>query len=162
MSIGGSLRKRLVGSFLVAALSTGASCYRAEVDLTPLLDGQSPAGGAVLTAGAAGEAGEAGESAGAPPACEMMLEDPVQYQCRLRPPSKEVCDTQDSPGWAGCYNGGCAICQEVLALFPGYLARHPCCTVNVTCGMHAPLKCSPLCPPPTALDMVEPCFDLER
>lgn len=159
MSFWGSLRTRLVGSFLAVALSTGVSCYRAEVDLEPLLDDQSPAGGTVLT-GAAGESAANGR-AGAP-ACEMMVDDPEQYQCRLRPPSKEVCDTQDSPGWAGCYNGGCAICQEMLMFFPSYMARHPCCTVNVTCGQHAPLKCSPLCPPPTALDMAEPCFDLER
>jgi hypothetical protein len=92
----------------------------------------------------------------------MLPDEPAQYQCRLRPPAKEVCDTQDSPGWAGCYNGGCAICQEVLVDYPSYLARHPCCTVNTTCGVHAPLKCSPLCPPPTALDKLEPCFDLER
>lgn len=163
MSFRGSLRKKLVGSFLAAALSTGVSCYRAEVDLTPLLDDPSPAGGAELTAGAAGEANESAANGGAgEPACEMLPEDPVQYQCRLRAPPKAVCDTQDSPGWAGCYNGGCSICQEVLRFFPGYSARHPCCTVNTTCGKHAPLKCSPLCPPPTVLDMVEPCFNLER
>ena len=55
-----------------------------------------------------------------------------------------------------------SICTEVLVDYPYYLARHPCCGPNTTCGVHAPLLCSPLCPPPTELDKKPPCYELER
>lgn len=169
----------------MAALFTGVSCYRAEVDLAPLLDDALSGAGGTATGGAAGgsagdEASVAGESGGGEsgaggeqgnagaagaagsPACDPTPDEPIQSQCRLRPPSKQVCDEQDIPGWAGCYNGGCSICTEVLVDFPYYLVRHPCCGVNTTCGVHAPLLCSPLCPPPSELDKRPPCYELER
>lgn len=169
----------------MGALFTAVSCYRAEVDLKPLLDdalssaggangGAAPAGGAGEAinkggereggeSGAAGEQGQAGAAGAAgPAACDPTPDDAVQSQCRLRPPSKQVCDEQAKPGWAGCYNGGCSICTEVLVDYPYYLARHPCCGPNTTCGVHAPLLCSPLCPPPTELDKKPPCYELER
>jgi len=166
--------------WLVGALSVGASCYRAEVDLSPLLDDAlATAGGGMTTGGAAEPAGagggkggsvsggEGGEVAAAgaggafTPECDPTPEGPIQSECRLRPPAKQVCDEQAMPGWAGCYNGGCSICTEVLVDYPYYLARHPCCGPNTTCGVHKPLKCSPLCPPPTELDKKPLCFELE-
>jgi hypothetical protein len=118
--------------------------------------GESGAGRELTVAGA-GAAGAAGA-----PECDPTPDDPTQSQCRLRPPAKQMCDEQDTPGWAGCYNGGCSICTEVLVAFPYYLARHPCCGPNTTCGVHSPLLCSPLCPPPTELDKKPPCYELER
>ncbi len=169
MSASGRVRFRLLAVFLVAALPPGASCYRAEIDLTPLLDDKAQPDGGVLAAGGAGEsaiggnepAPAAGGAAGAP-TCDRTPDAAAQYQCRLRPPAKQACDEEDSPGWQGCYDGGCAICTEVIADYPYYLARHPCCIRNDTCSVHAPRKCSPLCPPPTELDKLPPCYELER
>lgn len=166
----------------VSALFTGVSCYRAEVDLAPFLDdalsgaGGAAAGGkASANPSAAGEHGDggagegntggepaAGGAGGAPLACDPTPDDAIQAECRLRLPSQQVCDAQDKSGWAGCYNGGCSICTEVLADYPYYLARHPCCGVNTTCGVHSPLLCSPVCPPPTELDKKPLCFELAR
>ncbi|HEX2870438.1 MAG TPA: hypothetical protein VHP33_04265 [Polyangiaceae bacterium] len=172
----------------VGALLAGVSCYRAEVDLAPLLDdtrsgaGGSASGGTALGGGAGDTASFAGERGGgesgaggelaigrggaggsaAAPECDPTPDEPIQAQCRLRPPAKLVCDEQDKPGWAGCYNGGCSICTEVLVEFPYYLTRHPCCGPNTVCGVHSPLLCSPLCPPPTELDKKPPCYELER
>jgi len=167
LSVRGCVRFAVFGMFLVGALVTGASCYRAEVDLAPLLDDPSQSGGGALMAGA-GEAGvggsvepAAGGAAGAP-TCDPTPEDSVQHQCRLRAPSKATCDEQDVDGWSGCYNGGCSICTEVLQDFPYYLMRHPCCGPNTTCSVHEPRRCSPLCPPPTELDKLPVCFNLAR
>jgi hypothetical protein len=174
-------------TFLAGALTTGASCYRAEVDLSPLLDDQAQSGGGVVSAGA-GEAGmsgsfgatvggasggadggasggaDGGASGGAAgtPTCDPTPEDAVQNQCRLRLPSKQSCDEQDPVGWNGCYAGGCSICTKILIEYPYYLERHRCCQANATCGVHAPVRCSPLCPPPTELDKRPLCFNLER
>lgn len=188
MSLRGAFRYRLACIGLVGALFTGVSCYRAEIDLAPLLeDALAGAGGTASTGtpsgGSAGDAasfaGERGSgdggvggesavggtgvagSAGAPK-CDPTPDEAIQGQCRLRPPAKQVCDEQDKPGWAGCYNGGCSICSEVLVEFPYYLARHPCCGPNTTCGVHSPLLCSPLCPPPSELDKKPPCYELAR
>jgi hypothetical protein len=167
LSVRGAIRFGVLSAFLLGALVTGASCYRAEVDLAPFVHDQSPSAGGVGMAGAgeagSGGAGEAGSggTTGAP-ICDMTPEDAVQYQCRLRAPSKQTCDEQDVDGWSGCYNGGCSICTEVLLDYPYYLMRHPCCGPNTTCSVHEPRRCSPLCPPPTELDKVPLCFDLER
>ena len=166
MSVRGYVRFGGGGTFLVGALLAGANCYRAEVDLAPLLDDQSQSSGGVMVgAGEAGIGGSVEPSAGAAmgaPVCDATPEDPAQYQCCLRAPSKQTCDEQDVNGWSGCYNGGCSICTEVLIDYPYYLMRHPCCGPNTTCSVHEPRRCSPLCPPPTELDKVPVCFDLER
>lgn len=186
MKVRGAFRFGLAWAISVGALFAGVSCYRAEVNLAPLLDdapsgaggaesgGMSAGGGAGDAmsvagersggeSGAGGELGNAGAAGAAgPPACDPTPDEPSQSQCRLRPPAKQVCDEQAKPGWAGCYNGGCSICTEVLVDFPYYLARHPCCGPNTTCGVHDPLLCSPLCPPPTELDKKPPCYELAR
>jgi hypothetical protein len=171
---------------LVGALFTGVSCYRAEVDLAPLLD--DPPSGAGGTAGGtssggsggdaasfagergSGDGGAGGElpvgSAGAAgaagaPACDPTPDTVLQAECRRRLPTKQMCDEEDKTGWAGCYSGGCSICTEVLLDYPYYLVRHPCCGKNTTCGVHSPLLCSPWCPPPTEVDKKPPCYELE-
>jgi hypothetical protein len=178
LSVRGYVRFGILAASLVGALSAGASCYRAEVDLAPLADDPSPAGGGGATVGA-GEAGMSGgvdatggradgggggASGGAAvaPTCDSTPEDAVQYECRLRKPSKQSCDEQDAAGWNGCYDGGCSICTQVLIDYPYYLERHRCCQANATCSRHEPYRCSPLCPPPTELDKRPVCFDLER
>jgi hypothetical protein len=170
-------------TFLAGALTAGASCYRAEVDLSPLLEDQAASGGGVVSAGA-GEASMSGSvgattggtsggadgrasggadgGAAGTPTCDPTPEDAVQHQCRLRLPSKQSCDEQDAVGWNGCYAGGCSICTKILIEYPYYLERHRCCQANATCGVHAPVRCSSLCPPPTELDKRPLCFNLER
>jgi hypothetical protein len=150
---------------LVGALATAASCYRVEVDLAPLADDESSAGDSAVMVGA----GEAGISSGAgaggttgAPICDRTPEDGVQHQCRLRAPSKEMCDLEEPYGWSGCYDGGCSICTQALLEYPYYLMRHPCCSPNPTCSVHEPRRCGPLCPSPTVFDKVPMCFDLER
>lgn len=109
-----------------------------------------------------GASGAAERGAMGPPTCDPTPEDAVQYQCRLRRPSKQSCDEQDAVGWNGCYDGGCSICTKILIDYPYYLERHRCCQANATCSVHEPARCSPLCPPPTDLDKRPPCFNLER
>lgn len=179
MIVRGALRRGLALIGSVSALFACVSCYRAEVDLAPLLDdalsGGAAAGGKAgvnaSVAGAGGDdgvgegnAGEpaAGGSGGAASECDPTPVDSVQAECQRRLPTQQMCDQQDKPGWAGCYNGGCAICTEVLVDYPYYLKRHPCCEENKICGVHAPLLCSPWCPPPTELDKKAPCYELAR
>jgi hypothetical protein len=199
LSLRGYVRFAVLGTLLAGASLTGGSCYRAEVDLAPLLYDSSQSGGGGMVTVGAGEAGMGGSagaksgggtggaSAGADggatdgaggaadggasgaadraagsPTCDPTPEDAVQYQCRRREPSKEQCDEQDVGGWNGCYNGGCSVCTEILIEYPYYLERHRCCHANATCGVHEPVRCSPLCPPPTELDKRPLCFNLER
>jgi hypothetical protein len=163
LSVRGYVRFGALAASYVGALSTVASCYRVEVDLAPLVDDESPSGGSAVTVGA-GEAGTSGgaEAEAAAPNCDSTPEDFVQHQCRLRAPSKQMCDLQETYGWSGCYDGGCSICTEALLDYPYYLKRHPCCSPNPTCSVHDPRRCSPLCPAPTVFDKVPVCFDLER
>jgi hypothetical protein len=191
LNLRGYVRFGVLAASLVGALSTGASCYRAELDLAPLGDDQPPAGGGGVTVGA-GEAGmsgggdatggkaDGGGSGGASggadaggiggvsggaagaPTCDPTPEDAVQHQCLLRKPSKQMCDVQAADGWNGCYDGGCSICTKVLIDYPYYLERHRCCEENTTCSKHEPYRCSPWCPPPTELDKRPVCFDLEH
>jgi hypothetical protein len=198
---------------VAGALLNGANCYRAEVDLTPLLDGPSQSGSGVVMVGEAGRGGNVeatgggadggasggsdggasgrsdggasgrsdggasgrsdggasggseGGASGAPPAtptCDPTPEDAVQHECRRRKPSEATCDEQDVAGWNGCYDGGCSVCTVVLSKYPYYLARHPCCEPNKTCSVHAPRRCSSLCPPPTEHDKLPFCFELAR
>lgn len=157
------LERAALGACLALALAGAASCYRAEIDLTPLFDDPPSAGGSASGGAASSDSGasDAGANA-AGAACDATPDDPLQYQCRLREPSKQVCDEQDLDGWSGCYFDGCHVCVEALADYPYYLARHPCCPPNPVCSVHAPIKCSPLCPPPTALDQRPPCVNLAR
>jgi hypothetical protein len=165
LSVRGYVRFGVLAASLVS-FSTGTSCYRAEVDLAPLVDDESPAGGGVvmgLGGGASGGAsgGVDGGAAGAA-TCDPTPEDAIQQQCRLRMPSTQSCDEQYIVGgWNGCYNGGCSVCTKVLIDYPHYFERHPCCQPNITCSTHEPYRCSPLCPPPTELDKRPVCFDLE-
>lgn len=157
------------------------SCYRAEIDLSAYADmvagsgGTSSAGGvpsAASQAGIAAEAGAAGEtgSAGAVAAAgaggePMQCEDPDfgawNHSCLIsgEKPPVEVCAPQDTAGWRGCYNGGCAVCTEEGKLpgYPYYFAWHPCCSPNDTCSNHKPFYCNRLCPPPTERDRFAPC-----
>jgi hypothetical protein len=127
-------------------------------------DGAASGGADGGASGAAddGASGAADGRAAGPPTCDPTPEDAVQSQCRWRDPSKEQCDEQDAVGWNGCYNGGCSICTKILIDYPYYLERHRCCHANATCGVHEPVRCSPLCPPPTELDKRPLCFTLER
>ena len=52
----------------------------------------------------------------------------------------------------GCRGSGCTVCTEDLVGYPRYLANHPACTENPTCGGSL-FQCSPLCPPPSSADM---------
>jgi hypothetical protein len=174
-------RLGLVFGFLVSAVSMGASCYRAQIDLTPLADEMAEAGGGAPPSsagepsnggtseptGGAPEPGSGGMSApsdggaGQPSsgaACDTTPMDPAQHVCQLRHATAAECSEQAQPGWAGCYAGGCKICVEVLVDYPHYFDWHPCCEPNPTCSVHAPIKCNALCPAPTELDKAQPCF----
>lgn len=177
MNLRGYFRFGVLAASLAGALSMGASCYRAELDLAPPGDDQSPAGGGGVGAGEAGMSGGVDATGGKPdgggsggasggaagaPTCDPTPEDAVQHQCLLRKPSKQQCDVQAADGWNGCYDGGCSICTKVLIDYPYYLERHRCCQANTACSKHDPYRCSPWCPPPTELDKRPVCFDLEH
>jgi hypothetical protein len=125
-----------------------SSCYRAEIDLAPLLndpplamggssgDGSAPlAGGApepmgggsgdssMPTAGTGqeltgGVGGTGGAAGGA--ACDDAPLDPEQSGCLLLEPTNAECDDQPVDGWAGCYAGGCMVCTPQTKLVPGF------------------------------------------
>ncbi len=176
MSLSGSARRGLVCGVLASALLMAASCYQAEIDLTPPADDTAEAGGgvsssggahestaeggapiAVASASGAGGAGAAGvASAGG---CDDGALDPIQEVCHdFLLPTRADCHDGDPAGWDGCYAGGCAVCSEKLAEFPYYKAWHPCCEINDTCNRNAPVTCNYRCPPPTEHDKVAPCF----
>ncbi len=174
MSFRRHARVGLVGCSLVGALSVGASCYRAEIDLTPLFDDVPEAGGGALSSsadepssGGASESSSGGvgqpsgggtsEPTAGAAACDDTLLDPAQSECHRRRATAAECSEQAQPGWAGCYAGGCKICVEELVDYPHYFDWHPCCEPNPTCSVHKPLKCNALCPAPTELDKLLPC-----
>jgi hypothetical protein len=151
-------RLGLVGGFLAAALLTSGSCYRAEIDLTPLAGEMSLGGaGASGTGDAAGDAGSGGAS---DVACDHSQEDSVQTACRLEPPTKAQCEEQAADGWQGCYAGGCEVCKEMVADYPFYQDWHACCHINPTCSTNGPLKCNSRCPAPTERDKHPRCASL--
>ena len=160
MSLRDYPRLGLVGGFLVAASLTAGSCYRAEIDLTPLVDDMS-LGGAGAPASGAGDAAPGGAAgAGAEVVCDDSKEDPVQTACRLEPATKAQCDEQAADGWQGCYAGGCEVCQELLVDYPFYQDWHSCCHINPTCSTNVPLKCNSRCPAPTERDKHPRCSSL--
>jgi hypothetical protein len=160
LSVRGYVRFVVLAASLVGGLSTGVSCYRAEVDLAPLVDDDESSGGGAVTVGA-GTVGMSGGADGTTGAriCDTTPEDDVQHQCRLRPPSTQMCDLEETYSWSGCSDGGCSICIEALRDYPYYLKRHPCCSPDSTCSVHERRRCSPLCPAPTVFDKVPVCFD---
>lgn len=125
------------------------SCYRAEIDLG-LLGGTSPDSG-----------GEAGASSAAEPACDETQVEAEQARCRLLLPTRAACTEQDTEGWAGCYDGGCAVCADSVTDYPYYFDWHPCCQPNTTCHSNPPIKCNARCPAPTERDKVRPCWLVE-
>jgi hypothetical protein len=168
-----------VGVSVWAALVV-SSCYRAEIDLTPLLsdpqsvmggssgDGSVPlAGGAPEPMGGSGGssmpmagAGQEATAGAGGAACDDAPLDAVQSGCLLLEPTVAECDDQPADGWAGCYAGGCMACTPQTKLVPGfpyYFKWHPCCQPNTTCSNHPPQVCNARCPAPTEHDTVPPC-----
>ena len=145
----------LVWGSLFSALSMAASCYRAQIDLTPLVDD-------LPSAGASGAAGDAGGAA-ANVDCDRAPLDAVQEQCHsVFKPTAADCHEADPAGWDGCYAGGCAVCSEKFSDFPHYLDWHPCCEANPTCNRNLPVTCNVRCPAPTEHDKIAPCFAILR
>jgi hypothetical protein len=151
-----------------------SSCYRAEVDLSMLMEGDAAQAGAMAGAAAvgggpgdAGEGGasgmraEAGGSAGGGPnesSCDDVL-DPNQEICRrVGVPSAEECVDLGISGWQGCYFSACHACMKSLDEYEFYFAWHPCCQKNETCASNEPKMCNSACPEPTERDKRAPCL----
>jgi hypothetical protein len=166
----GSVRVGLVAAFLTSAVLVGSSCYRAEIDLTPLLDDMSLGGGGAPLSGAAGTAmsagggaGDAATGAGGVACDDVSVLEQTQEVCRsLRTPTAAECYEQAPDGWAGCYAGGCTVCTEQLREYPHYFDWHPCCRPNDTCAPIHPVTCNVRCPAPTEHDKIPPCFTIQR
>jgi hypothetical protein len=123
--------------------ATPMGCYRAEIDLSPVLDES--------------ESTETGEGA----SCDDSPLDATQVGCRLLLPTRAECSVQDAEGWSGCYDGGCSVCTKSVRDYPYYFDWHPCCLPNDDCHSNSPLKCNARCPNPTEHDKVKPCFVIE-
>ena len=58
-----------------------------------------------------------------------------------------------TPGeWSGCRGNGCAVCAELVELYPLYFANHPACSPNYTCG-GLYFTCNWQCPAPGPGDL---------
>lgn len=69
---------------------------------------------------------------------------------RRPPPGPLGC--MGTPGqWQGCRGDGCAVCSELVVLYPLYWENHPECTPNDTCGGQY-YTCNEACPEPTPAD----------
>jgi hypothetical protein len=162
------------------ALFTASSCYRAEINLSDLMDDMMQAGTASNPAGIGGSAGgtgagdapggggsagdanenTAGQGGASEPPCRDEPLEPEQQVCfNLGAPSAEQCQEQDPMGWSGCYADTCHVCREALVGYPYYFDWHPCCQVNPTCYTHAlkPHACDARCPEPTDRDRSPRC-----
>ena len=157
-----------------------SSCYRAEINLSDLMDDMVPGGTSSTTAGASGstsgtQAGDApgggggagvanesaaGQGGASEPPCIDEPREPAQQVCfNLGAPPPEQCQVQDPMGWSGCYADTCHACQEALVDYPYYFDWYPCCWANTTCGSHAlqPIGCSANCPRPTEREKSPKC-----
>lgn len=158
MTLGTCWRPRRAAICWALALLVSASCYRAELDLTPFLDQNSAAGAPATSMGEAGQAasgGTPGESD-----CDDTPDTQEQWACRTeRLPTRAECFAQDLAVWQGCH-GGCSVCTENAHVrgYPYYFDWHPCCLPYDACSNNEPQHCSAGCPAPTDHDKVRPCF----
>jgi hypothetical protein len=164
----------------VAACASGlflvSSCYRAEIELSMLMEGDAAQAGNAMAGAAAGGGGpgdrgeggasgmraaEGGGGAGGEPnesSCDDVL-DPNQEICRrVGVPSAEECVDLGISGWQGCYFSACHACTKSLREYEHYFAWHPCCQRNPTCGSNEPKMCTSACPQPTERDKRAPCL----
>jgi hypothetical protein len=125
--------------------ATPLGCYRAEIDLSPVLD----------------ESESTATDGGGGASCDDSPLDATQLGCRLLLPTRAECSAQDAEGWSGCYDGGCSVCSKSVRDYPYYFDWHPCCLPNDDCHSNSPLKCNARCPSPTERDKVKPCFVIE-
>jgi hypothetical protein len=139
------------------------SCYRAEIDLSPLAETRAGAPSLSETGGsgqqvATGDGGEFNEATRSN--CQDPPFSPDDLTCHItgEKPTRSMC-VADPKGWPGCYDGGCSVCTHdgVVPGYPYYFKWHPCCSANDTCSNHDPFRCNPLCPQPTEHDKVAPC-----
>jgi hypothetical protein len=144
-----------------------SSCYRAEIDLSELMDGDA------AEAGKNGSASAGGGMAGAPDSaadggasgaatCSDVL-DSLQETCHyLGAPSREQCldveANDENSRWQGCRFSACHACTELLSDYPYYFKWHPCCERDEDCASESPIDCTATCPAPTERDKHPPCF----
>jgi hypothetical protein len=68
----------------------------------------------------------------------------------IDPPTRSCNGT---PGqWSGCRGNGCAVCAELVELYPLYFPNHPECSPNYTCAGQY-YTCNEACPAPTSADL---------
>lgn len=157
----------LLSALLVASAFWLGSCYRAEIDLSPLAEAGGGSGQRLGPSDGGSEPASAGASSGnvdSNGASGGRCQDPPlsadDQTCLItgEKPTLSMC-VADPKGWPGCYNGGCSVCTQngVVRDYPYYLRWHPCCSANDTCSNHDKFRCNSLCPAPTEHDKVPPC-----
>lgn len=75
-----------------------------------------------------------------------------------------VCDKDGPPAvckgtdvdWRGCRGTGCGVCEELVADYPHYFDRHPCCERKNDCGGKR-YACNVACPAPNEFDKIPLC-----